>query len=130
MGNDSSTNFSLLERMGDSRYRSQAWGSFLARYTRLFYLWFMHWGIDPHSMDDVLQKTLIRVLGNLKTFDRRQHGGFRAWLKALARHSSCQLMEDSHRQLARRETDAVRRQNWSRISSRLASDDLELLFDA
>lgn len=124
------TDLSLLERMGDSRYRTAAWGKFLKRYSRQFYVWFKRWGIDPHSMDDVLQETLIRVLGDLKTFDRRHHGSFRAWLKSLARHSWTQLLEDTQRQLARREPDKVRSLNWTRISSQVAGDDLESLFDA
>jgi RNA polymerase sigma-70 factor (ECF subfamily) len=116
--------------MSDSRYRSQAWASFIQCYTRLFFIWFKNWGIEPSSMHDVLQETLLRVLGEIKFFERHRQGSFRAWLKALARNSWKQLVEDTERQLAQREVEPHRAQNWQRISSKLAENQLEMLFDA
>ena len=37
----SHTDLSLLERMGDSRYRADAWSVFVDRYTELFFTWFV-----------------------------------------------------------------------------------------
>ena len=123
------TDLSLLERMGDSRYRSRAWKEFLHRYTRLFYAWFRRWGVEPQSMDDVLQETILRVLGNLKSFEHRRHGSFRAWLKTLAHSSWKQLLADTTRQLALREADPQRSAPWVRLESRMAEESLMLLFD-
>lgn len=123
------TDLSLLERMGDSRYRSRAWKEFLHRYTRLFYAWFRRWGVEPQSMDDVLQETILRVLGNLKSFEHRRHGSFRAWLKTLAHSSWKQLLADTTRQLAQREADPQRSAPWVRLESRMAEESLMLLFD-
>lgn len=123
------TDLSLLERMGDSRYRSRAWKEFLHRYTRLFYAWFRRWGVEPQSMDDVLQETILRVLGNLKSFEHRRHGSFRAWLKTLAHSSWKQLVADTNRQLAQREADPQRSAPWVRLESRMAEESLMLLFD-
>lgn len=124
------TDLSLLERLGDSRYRSDAWNVFVDRYTELFFVWFRHWGLDPQDMEDVLQDTMMRVLGNIKTFERRKPGSFRGWLKTVARSSWQQMIEDSRRQLATREADAREARNWGTLGSDLAVDHLERLFDA
>ncbi|RLT16723.1 MAG: sigma-70 family RNA polymerase sigma factor [Planctomycetota bacterium] len=79
----SHTHLSLLDRMGDSRYRADAWSVFIDRYTELFYLWFKHWGVDPHAMEDVLQESMVRILGNIDSFHHNRHGSFRAWLKTV-----------------------------------------------
>lgn len=123
------TDLSLLERMGDSRYRTEAWSVFVARYTRLFVNWFRRWGIDPHSMEDVLQETLVRVLSDIKFFERRKHGSFRAWLKTLAHNSWSQLITDTERQLAHRTADPARLQNWAELRSKPAENHLMQLLD-
>ena len=125
----SQTDLSLLERMDDSRFRSRAWKEFLHRYTRLFYAWFHRWGVEPQSMDDVLQETILRVLGNLKSFDHRRHGSFRAWLKTLANSSWKQLVADTTRQLAQRQANPLRAASWLQQESSVAEDSLMLLFD-
>ena len=126
----SHTDLSLLERMGDSRYRAEAWGEFVARYTRLFVLWFRRWGVDPHTMEDLIQETLVRVLGDIRHFQRRKHGSFRAWLKTLAHNSWNQLMADTERQLAQRTpADPARAQNWAVLSSKNAENHLMQLLD-
>jgi len=81
------TDLSLLERMGDSRYQSQAWLDFLDRYTRLFFAWFRHWGVEPAIMEDVLQDTMIRILGDINGFEHERAGSVRTWIRTLA-HSS------------------------------------------
>lgn len=124
------TDLSLLERMADSRYRADAWGVFVNRYTQLFFIWFKHWGVDPHSMEDVLQESMIRVLGDIKSFEHQRKGSFRAWLKVLARNSWLQLVEDSQRQLAQREVDPIRVRNWGLISSKIAANHLVELFNS
>lgn len=115
--------------MGDSRLRSRAWKEFLHRYTRLFYAWFRRWGVDPQTMDDVLQETIVRVLGNLNNFEHRRHGSFRAWLKTLAHSSWKQLVADTTRQLAQREADPNRAAHWLQLESHMAEESLLLLFD-
>lgn len=124
------TDLSLLGRMGDSRFRAEAWAIFVDRYKRLFFLWFKHWGVNPHDMEDVLQESMMRVMGGLKSFHHMHKGSFRAWLKTLAYSSWMQLIEDTQRQLAQRETDPVRAQNWGLISTKLAANHLMELFDA
>lgn len=91
------TDLSLLARMGDSRFRSQAWSDFLERYTRVFFAWFRHWGVDPAIMEDVFQETTIRVLGDIRMFEHRRDGSFRAWLHVLARNAWQQLIRDAER---------------------------------
>lgn len=115
--------------MGDSRYRTEAWSVFVARYTRLFVNWFRRWGVDPHSMEDVLQETLVRVLSDIKHFQRRKHGSFRSWLKTLAHNSWNQLIIDTERQMAQREADPARVQNWALLRSKTAENHLMQLLD-
>lgn len=124
------TDLSLLERMGDSRFRSDAWSVFLNRYTELFYLWFKHWGVDPHAMEDVLQDSMMRILGNIESFHHYRHGSFRAWLKKVAYSSWKQLVEDTQRQLVQREVDPVRAQYCGLIRSEPAENHLMNLFNA
>jgi RNA polymerase sigma factor (sigma-70 family) len=126
----SHTDLSLLERMGDSRYRADAWAVFVDRYTQLFFTWFKHWGVDPYSMEDVFQESMIRVLGDIKSFHHQRKGSFRAWLKALARNSWLQLIEDTHRQMAQREVDPIRVTNWGLLSQKNAANHLLELFDS
>lgn len=116
--------------MGDSRCRAEAWADFVNRYTRLFIVWFRRWGVDPHSMEDVLQETLLRVLSDIKFFERRKHGSFRAWLKTLAHNSWSQLIIDTERQLARRDIDPARVQNWALLRTKPAEEHLMKLLDA
>lgn len=123
------TDVSLLERMGDSRLRTEAWSIFVARYTRLFVVWFRHWGVDPHTMEDLLQETLMRVLNNIKQFDRRNQGSFRAWLKTLARNSWNQLIIDAERQLAQRGADPRRVSQLLMLRTESAENHLYSLLD-
>ena len=124
------TDLSLLERMGDSRYRTQAWTDFLDRYTRLFFAWFRRWGVDPHTMEDVLQETMIRVLADLKHFEHHKQGSFRAWLRTLAQHSWSQLFKDAERQLAQRGNNTTQAGNWHGLASKAAENHLLDLFNA
>lgn len=126
----SQTDLSLLERMRDSRLRADAWVSFVDRYTRILFGWFKHWGVDPHSMEDVTQECMMRVLGNSKNFRHEKQGSFRAWLKCLAHRSWLQVQKDTERQLAQREADPARAQAWNSIGSGCAANHLMDLFDA
>lgn len=123
------TDLSLLERMGDSRYRSQAWLDFLDRYTRLFFTWFRHWGVDPASMEDVLQDTMIRILGDIHGFEHQRAGSFRNWMRTLAHNSWAQLVKDTQRQMAQRRIKAKHPAQFDNLSTKLAERHLMDLFD-
>lgn len=127
---DSSTDLSILKRMGDTRQRAEAWEVFMDRYARLFFHWFRDWGVNPDDMEDVLQDVVLRILKNLKFFDRRRHGSFRAWLKALGHSSWKQLMTEASRQLADRPADPKLVRNWTQIGSKAAETHIIQLFDA
>lgn len=127
--NHQQTDLSLLERLGDSRLRSKAWDEFLARYTRNFFRWFRLWDVDPADIEDLLQETFVKVLGNVKRFERRRDGSFRAWLKTLAHNCLKQLEINAERQLARRTPHPLRARNWGVIQSELARESLLDLFD-
>jgi len=101
----------------------------MARYTRVLLRWFRRWGVDTHTMDDALQETLVRVLGDLKHFQRHKHGSFRAWLKTLARNSLSQLITDTQRQLALRQADPARVPDLGLLSSKPAEDHLMTMLD-
>lgn len=124
------TNLSLLERLGDSRLRDTAWKEFIGHYSRLFFVWFNEWHVDPFEMEDVLQETLVRVLGSLKSFERQRQGSFRSWLRTIAHHSWRTLSQDSLRHMAQRETNPDRLQNWAGLCSQNAENSLIQLFDS
>lgn len=123
------TDLSLIARMGDSRFRSQAWADFLERYTRVFYAWFRHWGIEPAIMEDVLQETTIRILGEIRIYEHRRDGSFRAWLKTLARSAWQQLIREAERAGARRKADFWVAVKTCRLDSDTAENHLMALFD-
>lgn len=123
------TDLSLLERMGDSRYRSQAWLDFLDRYTRLFFAWFRHWGVEPACMEDVLQETMIRILGDINGFEHQRAGSFRNWMRTLAHSSWAQFVKDTQRQLAQRQIKAKHPAQVENLFSKVAERHLMDLFD-
>lgn len=123
------TDLSLLERMGDSRYQSQAWLDFLERYTRLFFAWFRHWGVDPAIMEDVLQDTMVRILGDINGFEHQRAGSFRTWIRTLAHSSWAQLVKNTERQLAQRKIKARHPAQVENLFSKVAERHLMDLFD-
>ena len=123
------TDLSLLERMGDSRYRSQAWLDFLDRYTRLFFTWFRQWGVDPACMEDVLQETMVRILGDINRFEHQGSGSFRTWMRTLAHNSWSQLVKDTKRQMAQRQIKAIHPAQIDNLCTKLAERHLMDLFD-
>jgi DNA-directed RNA polymerase specialized sigma24 family protein len=123
------TDLSLIQRLGDSRYRSQAWSEFLERYTRLFFSWFRHWGVEPSIMEDVLQETMIRILGDIRGFEHQNSGSFRSWMRALAHNSWNQLLLDAERHLAQRKVSPLQAQHLNLLHSRVAENHLIELFD-
>lgn len=127
---DVNTDLSLIERMVDSRLRNHAWNDFVKRYNRLFFHWFRHWDVNPSDMEDVLQETLVKILGNVRYFERRRHGSFRLWLRTLALNCWHDLTTNAERQLGHRHADNRRTENWQRLRSKLAQNSLLEMFDA
>jgi len=124
------TDLILLERMADSRFRSDAWRVFVDRYTRLFYRWFDDWAVDPQAIEDVFQDSMIRVFKSLDHFERQRNGSFRAWLRVIARRSWTELSIESNRRIALRQLDPAIVEKWLVVGSSQAENELIELFDA
>ncbi len=63
-----------------------AWREFLVKYERLVKSPALRRGLSSTDADDIAQEVFRRVAESIHTFERRLHqGGFRGWLKQLAR---------------------------------------------
>ncbi len=125
-----STHLSLLDGLKSPDQRDLAWRMFVARYTRLICYWCRTWGVQVQDNDDVMQDTVVRVLGSIQHFERIGSGSFRAWLRELAHHSWVQINRDKARTRAERKVDVSRADLWKRLSIESAEDHLQQLFDA
>ena len=128
--NPGSTHLSLLDDLKDPAQRDLAWQQFVARYTRLIRFWCGKWGVELHEKDDVIQDTVVRVLGSISDFERIGSGSFRAWLRKLAHNSYIQITRDNLRARAELNPDVVQAASWKRLASSSAEDHLRQLFDA
>ncbi len=86
----SETPLSLLERvrLGDEA----AWADFSARCLKMLRMWCSRLGLQPADADDLIQDTLLIVIGRIRTFHRRGSGSFRKWLRVIAQRCWCDAM--------------------------------------
>jgi RNA polymerase sigma-70 factor (ECF subfamily) len=85
--NGSSTGTTLEVLLRDPT-RPEAWPTFVARYGRRIYGWCRKWGLQNADAENVTQDIFLKLTRRLHTFTYdRSRGGFRAWLKTVARHA-------------------------------------------
>lgn len=88
---DTATSFVL--RLSQSE--PQAWEDFAVHYSRMMRKWMKPWKIPADDIDDILQDTYLRVLGNVQSFRHQGPGTFRTWLKRLSRSCWLKVVEQS-----------------------------------
>lgn len=86
MQDSPSTSLTLLARA--IRRDESAWSRLVHLYQPLVGYWCRVQGVSPADLDDVVQEVLVAVAKDLSTFQRERHGGFRAWVRGIARHKA------------------------------------------
>lgn len=79
------TSVSLLERLAD-RPGDDDWRRLVGLYQPLLRAWLSRAGVAASDLDDLLQDVLLVVVREVRGFDRRCTGSFRAWLRAILVH--------------------------------------------
>jgi RNA polymerase sigma factor (sigma-70 family) len=86
---------SLLERLRENE--SGAWEEFSARYVQVLRRWCAAWRIQANDVDDIVQETLLVVLAQIPSFERRGIGSFRAWMKTISWRCWCDVLARAER---------------------------------
>lgn len=89
------TPVSLLERLRENE--SGAWEEFSVRYVRVLRRWCASWGIQANDVDDIVQETLLAILSQIRGFERRGVGSFRAWMKTISWRCWCDVLARAER---------------------------------
>jgi RNA polymerase sigma factor (sigma-70 family) len=89
------TPVSLLERLCDNE--SEAWEEFSLRYVRVLKSWCASWGVQASDVDDIVQETLLVILTQIRGFERRGIGSFRAWIKTISWRCWCDVLTRAER---------------------------------
>jgi len=97
-GDNSTTSLTLLGRLRCFPADQQAWGVFVERYGPRLYAWARQRGLQDADAQDVAQNVLVDLAKQLRKFEYRPGGSFRAWLRTIVYRAWCDLV--SSRQLA------------------------------
>lgn len=92
---NTATSLTLLERIKSQD--EDAWLEFSKRYAKVLEKWCHAWNIQSFDAQDVIQETLLAVLGGIQNFERRGVGSFRAWMKTIAWRCWCQTVAKAER---------------------------------
>lgn len=82
-----STDSDLLRR-AQSR-QPDAWNQLVDLYGPLVYGWCRQARLQPADAADIVQDVFAALAGSLARFEPRDTGSFRAWLRAVAGHKTC-----------------------------------------
>jgi RNA polymerase sigma-70 factor (ECF subfamily) len=94
-GVSGSTDSSLLRRARDRQPR--AWHQLVDLYGPLVYSWGRRAHLQPADAADVVQEVFAAVAKGLATFERRDFGAFRAWLRTITGHKVCDHLRRAER---------------------------------
>lgn len=107
MDRPTATSVSLLERAAGRD--EAAWARLAALYRPLLAHWCKTGGVPAADVDDVTQEVLVAVSLGLPRFRRDRDGGFRAWVRGIARHKILDRLRRGRGPAAEGGTDAHRR---------------------
>lgn len=114
------TSISLLARV--RRGDEDAWAEFSVQCVSMLRHWCRKWGMQDADVDDLIQDTLLIVLGRIGDFRRRGTGSFRSWIRTIAWRCWCDAVSRAER--------SMRPEVLARLKeSLLARQDLEEEFD-
>jgi RNA polymerase sigma-70 factor (ECF subfamily) len=90
---DLSTSITLLSRLRHCPTDEAAWQEFVRRYGPTIGRWCRRWGLQDADADDVTQNVLLRLAKQLRGFEYRAPGRFRAWLRRVAHGAWCDYLD-------------------------------------
>jgi RNA polymerase sigma-70 factor (ECF subfamily) len=90
---NSDTRLTLLARLRETPTDQAAWAEFVDRYGRQVYAWCRRWRLQEADAEDVTQNVLLDLARQMRSFDYKPSGSFRAWLRTVAYRAWCDLME-------------------------------------
>lgn len=64
-----------------------AWDRFVKLYGPLIYVWCRRTSIRPHDAGDLLQEILLKTWQGIGSFEFRETGSFRGWLRVITRNA-------------------------------------------
>lgn len=91
------TSLSLLERV--RRGDEAAWTEFSVQCGSMLRHWCRRWGMQDADVDDLIQETLLIVLGRVGEFRRRGTGSFRSWIRTIAWRCWCDAVQRAERSM-------------------------------
>ncbi len=92
----SDTSLTLLERV--KRGEVAAWSEFCGHCATVLRRWSGRMGLQAADVDDLIQDTLLIVIGRIRLFQRRGTGSFRAWLRVIAWRCWCDAVARAAKQ--------------------------------
>ena len=90
---NSDTRLTLLARLRETPTDQAAWAEFVDRYGRQIYAWCRRWRLQEADAEDVTQNVLLDLARQMRSFDYKPSGSFRAWLRTVAYRAWCDLVE-------------------------------------
>ncbi len=79
----STTDISLLRRVGEYPFDTEAWVELVQRYSNKIYSWATYWGLQDADARDLMQQVLLQLTRVMRSFKYDPSKSFRAWLKTL-----------------------------------------------
>jgi RNA polymerase sigma factor (sigma-70 family) len=94
---DSQTSLTLMERLRQFPWNSEAWDRFVELYRPKIYGWCRAWGLQEADAEDVAQDVIAKLTQKMASFQYDRKRCFRAWLKTITQHSLSDLMASRSR---------------------------------
>ncbi len=96
---DTQTSLSLMERLRQFPWNTEAWERFVELYRPKIYGWCRAWGLQAADAEDVAQEVIAKLTQKMASFDYDRSRCFRAWLKTITQHALSDLMASRCRAL-------------------------------
>ncbi|MEM7316344.1 MAG: sigma-70 family RNA polymerase sigma factor [Planctomycetota bacterium] len=93
MDHSYTTRLSLLGRLKDDPDDQASWSEFVARYQPMIQRWCRSFGLQPADANDVTQNVLLKIARQMRRFEYRKDGKFRAWLRTVVYHAWCDYLQ-------------------------------------
>jgi RNA polymerase sigma factor (sigma-70 family) len=93
----STTNVSLLMRLGHHPSDQAAWEEFVNRYGAKIYSWCRAWRLQDADARDVTQAVLAKLAVRLRRFAYKPAQTFRGWLRTLVKNACRDCMAERRR---------------------------------
>ncbi len=94
---EESTSTTLLRRVAAEPADAAAWDAFVDRYGRMVFRWCRRWNLQEADAEDVTQGVLLQLAKQMRDFQYRPDGRFRAWLRTVAYRAWARFLEHRKR---------------------------------